>query len=212
MTKAPKSRSSKTPTPRDQLSDEDAELWRFVTRSITPLQAPRTEPQKEPSRAKHPSASPVNPATDAGRARTPATAPSIPRSTTARSGIPEFDRREARNLSRGRIEIEARIDLHGMRQAAAHRRLVSFLRRAQDDGLKHVLVITGKGRFDEDDHALPFHETLDRAPRGVLRRIVPIWLEEPALSDVVLSYREAAAHHGGTGALYVRLRASHRMR
>lgn len=212
MTKSPKSRPSKSTTPRDDLSDEDAELWRFVTRSITPLQAPRTELKTATSREKPSTAPSVKPAIDAARPRTPTAVPPATRSTTTRSGIPEFDRREARHLSRGRIEIEARIDLHGMRQAAAHRRLLSFLRRAQDDGLKHVLVITGKGRFEEEHHALPFHETLDRTPRGVLRRSVPIWLEEPALSDVVLSYREAAAHHGGSGALYVRLRAAHRTR
>ena len=54
-------------------------------------------------------------------------------------------KRERTKLSRGRSEIEARLDLHGMTQMRAHRALTGFLHRAHHDGLTFVLVITGKG-------------------------------------------------------------------
>ena len=40
----------------------------------------------------------------------------------------------------------------------------------------------------------------------MLRRSVPHWLPEPELRGIVLGFEEAPRHHGGGGALYVRLR------
>lgn len=212
MKKPGKSPPGKTSTRKSGLTDEDAALWDFVTSSVTRLERKRTSHARG---SRDETSEPHKPA-PADRSRTERSAPDPhskrnvppPRAPEPR----EFDRREARHLARGRIEIEARIDLHGLRQNDAHRRLLSFLHRAQQEGLRHVLVITGKGGFDESHHTLPFHETPDRAPRGVLRRSVPLWLEEQSLSGVVLSFREAATHHGGTGALYVRLRSASRRR
>jgi DNA-nicking Smr family endonuclease len=42
--------------------------------------------------------------------------------------------------------------------------------------------------------------------RGILRRSVPQWLEEPELRGIVLGWTAAGPRHGGGGALYVRLR------
>ena len=58
-------------------------------------------------------------------------------------------RRERSQLSRGRKEIDARLDLHGMTQTRAHRALSGFLQRAHHDGLTFVLVITGKGKLGD---------------------------------------------------------------
>ena len=69
------------------------------------------------------------------------------------------------------------------------------LSRAMDGVRLHV--VTGKGGPTYDD---AFSE------RGVLRRSVPHWLRAPELRTVVLGFEEAARHHGGAGALYVRLR------
>jgi DNA-nicking Smr family endonuclease len=97
------------------------------------------------------------------------------------------------------VEIDARIDLHGMTQDEAHAALSRFLRRAQGNGGKLVLVITGKGtRFGSDD---------DGRERGVLKRQVPMWLRLPGLCEIVIGFEDASIGHGGTGALYVRLRS-----
>ena len=53
---------------------------------------------------------------------------------------------------------------------------------------------------------------LTRDEGGVLRRVVPMWLEAPNLRDVVVGFGEAARHHGGEGALYVRIRRADRAR
>jgi DNA-nicking Smr family endonuclease len=100
-------------------------------------------------------------------------------------------------LRRGRLAIEARIDLHGMIQAEAHAALTGFLLRARAAGHAYVLVVTGKGGPGYSDAF---------AERGVLRRSVPHWLRGPELRGIVLGFEEAARHHGGAGALYVRLR------
>lgn len=100
-------------------------------------------------------------------------------------------------LRRGTRRVDAAIDLHGLRQAEAHRALRSFLVRSQARGDALVLVITGKGASSGPGL---FEE------RGVLRRVVPDWLRLPDLRPLILGFEEATPHHGGAGALYVRLR------
>ena len=104
-------------------------------------------------------------------------------------------KRERTKLSRGRSEIDARLDLHGMTQMRAHRALTGFLHRAHHEGLTFVLVITGKGKVGGLD-----------AERGVLRRQVPEWLGLPEFRSLVVGFEEAHIGHGGEGALYVRVR------
>ena len=84
-------------------------------------------------------------------------------------------------MSRGRKEIDARLDLHGMTQTRAHRALFGFLQRAHHDGLTFVLVITGKGKVGGTE-----------AERGVLRRQVPQWLSLPEFRTLVVGFEEAA--------------------
>jgi DNA-nicking Smr family endonuclease len=95
------------------------------------------------------------------------------------------------------MEIDARLDLHGMTQIRAHRALFGFLQRAHHDGLAFVLVITGKGKMGAAE-----------SERGVLRRQVPQWLALPEFRSLVVGFEEAHIGHGGEGALYVRVRRS----
>ncbi len=118
-------------------------------------------------------------------------------------------RREARRIARDPEAIDARMDLHGMRQREAYPALKSFLRVAQARGYRMVLVITGKGAArdrasgeSEPWDATPFYE----ASRGVLRRLVPEWLAKPEFREVVAGVSPAHPRDGGDGALYVRLR------
>ncbi len=119
--------------------------------------------------------------------------------------IAEFDRKKAKKIRSGQVEIEARIDLHGMRQDEANAALHAFLHRCQARELRWVLVITGKGKITGRDDDMPFDMTSNR-DRGVLKRNVPRWLTEPDLRPIVVSYTTAAISHGGEGALYVHLR------
>ena len=106
--------------------------------------------------------------------------------------IPGLDQRTADRLRQGRLEIQARIDLHGMRQAEALHALSGFIQHNHHHGRRLVLVITGKGTLGEG--------------RGVLRSQVPRWLAEPALRDKVLAFYPARQKDGGDGALYVLLK------
>jgi len=167
---------------RRRLSDEDHALWRSITRSITPLKRRRAEPvmadaPHRTSKATPLSFSPTTPVRPAPASKSPP--PLMP-----------IDRRLRQRLARGTVEIDARLDLHGRTQSEAHAALLRFLHRAQGDGARTVLVITGKGGIDG----------------GVLRRHVPSWLALPELRALVLSIEPAHIAHGGEGALYVRLR------
>jgi DNA-nicking Smr family endonuclease len=170
--------------------DED-ELWSTVTRSIQPLRRP--QPITEASahaRAVKRTASP-DALVRVGAASAPTHRPSKPALPLAPIG-----RRTRQRLARGAESIDGRIDLHGLTQGEAHGALIRFLRIAQANGMKFVLVITGKGRARADTGS----------DNGVLRREVPRWLKLREFRDYVLGYEPAHAGHGGEGALYVRLR------
>ncbi len=116
-----------------------------------------------------------------------------------------LDGRTAQRLSRGTIEPDARLDLHGMTEAAAHRALLTFLRTAAARGCRLALVVTGKGLGPAAPDE-PFDLEIERRRRGVLRTMAPRWLAGPALASLVADVRQAHRRHGGDGALYVYLR------
>jgi DNA-nicking Smr family endonuclease len=136
--------------------------------------------------------------------------PPAPRVERKAPPLADFDRRKARKIARGGQELDARIDLHGLRMGEAQDVLTSFLTRCHLNGCRTVLVITGKGRTDRDPYYEPFD--LFAAPdRGVLKTSVPRWLGEPELRSLVTSYTTAAQKHGGEGALYIQLRSPNRV-
>ena len=180
---------------RDSDLETDAELWARVARSARPLKKGRAA--AAPAAALKPRSKPA--AKESSPAVKPAVKPVPKRAPVARGEA--LDRQTARKLEGGRLAVEARLDLHGMRQRDAHAALRKFLKSAQGKGYRHVLVITGKGAPADDSR--PFYEADER---GVLRQAVPHWLSQPDLAHVVVSYAEAPRRLGGGGALYVRLR------
>jgi DNA-nicking Smr family endonuclease len=177
---------------RDAELESDAELWARVARSARPLHKGRAAPAAQAPKP------PGKPAKQAPSAKPQAKAP--PKPAPALRGA-ALDRQTARRLERGHMAVEARLDLHGMRQKEAHAALRRFLKSAQGKGYRHVLVITGKGAELDARRSLYDEET-----RGVLRSSVPHWLAAPDLAALIVSYAEAPRRLGGEGALYVRLR------
>lgn len=110
-----------------------------------------------------------------------------------------MDKKAHTRMKRGKLLPEARIDLHGMTLARAHPVLTGFILRAQVEGKRLVLVITGKGRHADDGGPIPVRH-------GILRHAVPDWLLRPPLSQAVLQITPAHQRHGGIGAYYVYLR------
>lgn len=187
---------SKDKPPKSPLSGEDADLWERVAGTTKPLKKPANRYVKRPNPVEPelPTASgadiprPKKTSGEASSVAKPALQPPGPPPLAA------YDRGEARAVASGRREIDAKIDLHGMRQREAHHALSNFLFNAQVRGYRHVLVITGKGAG-----ARP-------GERGVLNREVPRWLNEPEFRQIVVGYTVSHKRHGGEGALYVRLR------
>lgn len=195
------------------VTPEEAELWSRLASTVdkvkakprvtssgddsAPVPAPPAAPPP-PVRAKEPAA------TDRPTSPKPAPAKPTPAPAPRRPPLAEPDRRAVRQIASGKTAIDGRIDLHGARQRDARARLLSFLRNAQANGCRTVLVITGKG--GDAGTADPLAGALGEPQRGVLRRSVPQWLADPDLRDVVLGYTAAGSRHGGDGALYVQLR------
>lgn len=191
-----------------KLSPEERELWSRVASTASALhpEAPRpADPDAMPlPKTAEPAPKPRHPlpefrigegVRDVGFGHD--LAPSLA-DRLARAPL-RMDRKAHRQMLRGKLVPEARIDLHGMTLAEAHPALAGFVRDAHARGMRLVLVITGKGRRGADDGPIPQRQ-------GVLRHQVPVWLQQPPLGAVVLQVAEAHLKHGGSGAYYVYLR------
>lgn len=215
----PRSAAMTRHPPRNrELTEEERRLWDAAMRETRVLKTQRgtesgaqTAPSRQGAQHEQQATAPDRKHARLQRSATKTPPPSNNRQTDAAAGpvTSPLARREARRIVRDPEAIDARIDLHGMRQREAYPALKGFLRAGQARGHRLVLVITGKGatrepgRCDYDDWAsTPFYE----APRGVLRRLVPEWLAKPEFRDVVSGVSPAHPRHGGEGALYVRLR------
>lgn len=174
------------------LTADEMALWAHATRHVSPMpgQSPLPLPEPEPQPARLAGAG--SPAVTPAKSKPPPAPPAPP-------PIEPLERRLRQRLARGQHPVDAVIDLHGMRQEEAHQALRLFLHRSQGGGARVVLVVTGKGGSAAAPAGL-FEE------RGVLRRVVPHWLRMPDLRPLVIGFEEAATQHGGTGALYVRIR------
>jgi DNA-nicking Smr family endonuclease len=172
-----------------RLSEEEIELWLTVAASVE---------RRKGSRLPERPAIPLKAAPEPVPVKAAPAAAIIPEPVQRKAPPPlvPLERRLKQKLSRGQTSADAAIDLHGLRQQEAHDALRAFLHRSQRSGARVVIVVTGKGGKPGKD----FEET------GVLRRAVPIWLHMPDFRPLVVGFEEAARHHGGSGALYVRLR------
>lgn len=184
-------------------SPEDRALWDAVRKGVRPLGKASRVPRQAPRRI---SPSPAAGADDRA-SRPPAAAMDPARSPASTGGI---EPRRRRRIVRGRERIDSRLDLHGLDREEAYRRLCRHLTRAAHAGERLVLVITGKGgpRLPQDAPVpAAFRRRADFAPEGgVLRRLLPLWLESPELAPLVQACEAAARHDGGDGAFYVLLR------
>lgn len=173
-----------------RLSAEDRILWNRVARTAKPLAGKKPEQASESlfdaELREELKRNATVPPERSGKNVAPASA------ARRRPAPQHLDRLSRNRLSRGRLPVEARVDLHGLTQAEAHHLLLSFLHQARRDGLRHVLVITGKGASGGSE--------------GALRRAVPQWLATEPFRALVSAFDEAGRRHGGSGALYVRLR------
>jgi DNA-nicking Smr family endonuclease len=179
---APAGRSGR----RRVLTPDEARVWRAVVRDAVPLpgRAPPAAADEEVSAPPPPPAAP-RPDIVVAPQRPP---PPRPVPELGHGAAPGLDRRSALRMKRGEMAIDASLDLHGMTQDAAHAALSAAVGRSFDAGRRCLLVITGKG---------------GREGTGILRAMVPRWLNQTPLRERIIGFSYAQPRHGGEGALYV---------
>lgn len=193
---------------RRHLRPEEEELWHAVARTAKPMHSngkavlsQNVDPPIAPEPEYRPTPAPRFPAFRLGEKSRLAAGHSLsPTLAEAIAAAPlQMDAKAFGKMTRGKLAPEARIDLHGMTLAEAHPELTHFILGAHAQGLRLVLVITGKGKAKPDHGPIPQRI-------GALRHQVPQWLRLPPLGPCVLQVSEAHLRHGGSGAYYVYLR------
>jgi DNA-nicking Smr family endonuclease len=188
------------------LSSEEAKLWRKVAKSTKAYKAlPTAAPDAlsvQPDTGKPQPNGPEMPhlalkrAKAAARNQTPKPSPA-PKVVIA----PVADASGHKKIRRGKLDIDARIDLHGLRQIEAHTALAGIVARTRSEHGRCILVVTGKGQAVD-----PGEDYITPQP-GVIRRRLPEWLNGPGIREHVSGYAPAHPRDGGHGAFYVLLKA-----
>jgi DNA-nicking Smr family endonuclease len=170
-----------------RLNPDEQALWARVIASVRPLDgSPRPEAPAPDSAELGPVAAP------------PRAAPPPPRPQPSKPPVPgeTLDGSWDRRLSRGLLQPDATVDLHGHNLATAHAVLDDRLDSAIVNGDRVLLLITGKPPTD------------DRRPvgRGAIRAAIGDWLAASRHAASIAAVRNAHPRHGGSGALYIVLR------
>lgn len=179
---------------RGEKPEDDAALWAAVKASARPVRRDTVHPDHLPLAEPKPAPKPKGGKPALKRTTATSRPPLLPdpipppRPRDLGHGCsPGVDRRTADRLRKGRMEIQDRLDLHGMSRESGHRATISFIVGAQMSGLRCVLIVTGKGK-------------------GILQTELPRWLNTAPLRERILSFNYARPQDGGTGAVYVLLK------
>lgn len=172
--------------------DENLSLWTRYTKGVKRIHKPTAKPAPKVKKPEG-SAAIAKKITECFRKHEnsskakPLVAAPLPQAATDL-----FDWRTERKIKKGDVEIDGKLDLHGMTQKDAHSALINFIEKKSRTGARRLLIVTGKGRAGE----------------SVLRKNLPRWCEAAPISKLILTLRPAAIKHGGDGAFYVMLRQS----
>lgn len=182
---------------RRKLSPEEEALWRKATRDVARYASHQQAKESIVSDSKAVSAAPPKrPGGTAVPLKTPCGGGPAKPADLFSSGDPRLDRL----AGRGRLEIDAVLDLHGHRQETARTTLHRFVSAGYARGARCLLVITGKGGPENPQGGAP------SIGRGVLRSRFRDWISEEAVRGFVSRAARAHQRHGGDGAFYVFLK------
>lgn len=185
---------------RRTLRPDEEELWQAVARTTQAMHPTIRAPQPAPPpAAAKPDPAPIPAFTMGVKTATRPHDIAAPIREQLAAQPLRMDAKQFGRMTKGRLVPEGRIDLHGMTMAEAHPELIAFILGAWSQGMRLVLVITGKGKIKDDHGPIPQR-------MGVLRHQVPQWLRLPPLGPVVQQVAGAHLKHGGAGAYYVYLR------
>ena len=93
-------------------------------------------------------------------------------------------------INKGKVKPDGVLDLHGHRLKDAKIALHNYIANAYEENVRNILIITGKGQSNA----------------GVLKKEVPLWLNDKILTNVIVNYKIAPRNFGGEGALLVRIK------
>ena len=108
-----------------------------------------------------------------------------------------------KELKRGKINVDRRIDLHGYGLIEAHEKFISEVKKNYDKNKRCLLIITGKGvhkKIENEQGASP------KLFYGKIKNSIINWINEDDINKYILTYQDAGFEHGGDGALFVYLR------
>jgi DNA-nicking Smr family endonuclease len=174
--------------PKKTANPADVALFRAAMDGVKPLRpsnrrAPEPAPKRKPRRVANDEAAPAPLHID-----DVAPVESGDVIEYARSGVPP---NTLRRMRRGRVAIQATLDLHGLTGAGAQQALRHFLDHCISLGYRQLRIVHGKGRGI-------------KGTPPVIKSIVNHWLrEQPA----VLAFCSAPPQDGGVGAVYVLLKS-----
>ena len=99
----------------------------------------------------------------------------------------QITRETLRKILKGKIKIDAEIDLHGMDRVEAREKIENFIFDSFLNGNRYINIITGKGS-------------------GVIRRVVQDYLDDEKSYKFIISFSNAHRKQGGDGAFVLHLR------
>lgn len=180
----------------DDIGDDiGARQWRRITATVRPIKH-RAKPVNPAAAVPEPEAAwTPTPAGMSDLLAAPAPTKARVRRPRAPIGSTPVNKEWERALRGGTLVPDMVIDLHGHHLAGAHGAMMRALDRAVSTGARIMLVVAGKARGAEE------------APRGAIRRELVAWLSHSPHSARILAVRGAHPRHGGSGALYIVLRA-----
>ncbi len=159
------------------VSAEDSALFRQSIGNITPLKQSRVSHPKPRTRSHHRQQPPQN----------------HHHHSIEANEIRPSEKNLRRQLKKGLIPIDGRLDLHGKTQLQAEKALKQFLQQAFYMNIYCLLIIHGKG-----------YNSAGNIP--VLRELTHYILSQELK---ITFYGSAIAKHGGSGATYAILRQNH---
>ena len=158
------------------LSSDEKSIWKKVAKTIAPRKSEKGHGSSKPS---------ISTPEFENMLRLP-----VEKKGPKEKNKLKIDINQDKKTRRGRVQIEAQIDLHDMTLSQARIKLYQMIKTAKTNNNKCILIITGKGFRGE----------------GVLRGSFVEWVNDSKVRDLIATYAPAHRKHGGTGAWYIFLK------
>ena len=110
----------------------------------------------------------------------------------------EIDKNLLSKINKKKIKINSVLDLHGFKVNESRMRVVNFIKKNYDMNNRLILIITGKGKRLGVENGWK--------GKGVLKEVIPQWLNSVLLSKFIIWFDFAPKNMGGEGAILVYLK------